>query len=68
MPGAFLHFGTRAAIGDLPPPEIGEHSMAVLREIGTDQADIDRLMELGVVRDGLAQKAMGRAARAAQNG
>jgi crotonobetainyl-CoA:carnitine CoA-transferase CaiB-like acyl-CoA transferase len=31
------------------PPEIGEHTVEVLREAGLDQAEIDRLLREGVV-------------------
>jgi len=36
----------------VPPtlaPEIGEHSVAILRDAGFDQAEIDRLLKDGVV-------------------
>ena len=31
------------------PPEIGEHTVEILREAGLDQAEIDRLLREGVV-------------------
>ena len=36
----------------VPPtlaPEIGEHSVEVLRDAGFDEAEIDRLLQAGVV-------------------
>ena len=38
----------------LPAPTIGEHNEAVLRELGIDSAERDRLRGLGVIGEGLA--------------
>jgi formyl-CoA transferase len=37
-----------ARISPLPPPALGEHSAEILRELGYDQAAIERLGRLGV--------------------
>lgn len=51
MPGAFLHFGARPATGALPPPDVGEHSVSVLDEIGLADETAE-LVRAGVVHDG----------------
>jgi crotonobetainyl-CoA:carnitine CoA-transferase CaiB-like acyl-CoA transferase len=51
MPGAFLHFGARPATGALPPPDVGEHSVSVLDEIGLADETAE-LVGAGVVHDG----------------
>lgn len=33
-----------------PPPAVGEHNAAVLRELGYGESEIRRLQETGVVR------------------
>lgn len=43
-----------------PPPMLGEHTRAVLQEMGYDAAAIDRLVAAGVVRDGAIRAATGR--------
>jgi crotonobetainyl-CoA:carnitine CoA-transferase CaiB-like acyl-CoA transferase len=40
--------GSRAD-SDLPPPRLGQHSDAVLRELGLTPAEIDRLKTAGIV-------------------
>src|SRR3546814_19924707 len=50
MPGAFLHFGARQATGALPPPDVGEHSVSVLDEIGL-AAETATLVRAGVGHD-----------------
>ncbi|MEO8547580.1 MAG: CoA transferase, partial [Sphingomicrobium sp.] len=40
--------GTRAD-SELPPPRLGEHSDAVLHELGLGADEIDRLKQAGVV-------------------
>lgn len=35
-----------------PPPGLGEHSREILREAGYDDAQIDRMLEAGITRDG----------------
>ena len=50
-----LHFevpefpGSRDVTPDLPPPELGEHSEALLRELGYGEAAIAALLESGAV-------------------
>ncbi|ALJ16430.1 hypothetical protein ATM17_30885 (plasmid) [Sphingopyxis macrogoltabida] len=52
LPGAFLHFGPRPAIGDLPPPDVGEHSRPVMSEIGVTAEEAEELIAAGAVHDG----------------
>jgi hypothetical protein len=35
---------------DSPPPELGEHSIEILREIGVDDAEIERLLAAGIIK------------------
>ena len=44
----FLFNGRRPA-PNLPPPRRGEHSIAILKEIGISKTDIDRLIAKGIV-------------------
>jgi crotonobetainyl-CoA:carnitine CoA-transferase CaiB-like acyl-CoA transferase len=44
----FLFNGHRQA-PNLPPPRRGEHSVAILKEIGCTKAEIDRLISQGIV-------------------
>ncbi len=44
----FLFNGRRPA-PDLPPPRRGEHSVAILKEIGCTRTEIDRLLAEGIV-------------------
>lgn len=56
LPGVgFLAQGNNGYV-DSPPPELGEHSIETLREIGVEDAEIERLLETGVIAapDGLA--------------
>lgn len=57
LPGVgFLAQGNNGYV-DSPPPELGEHSIETLREIGVEDAEIERLLDAGII------KAPGRAAR-----
>src|SRR3546814_20675120 len=56
MPGAFLHFGARPATGALPPPDVGEHSVSVLDEIGLAD-ETAKLVRAGGVHDGAREEA-----------
>ncbi|MET0629039.1 MAG: CoA transferase [Acidimicrobiia bacterium] len=48
QPGALWYFGDQDVQLHLAPPELGEHSVAVLREVGLDDAAIDTLVADGV--------------------
>jgi crotonobetainyl-CoA:carnitine CoA-transferase CaiB-like acyl-CoA transferase len=57
VPGVgFLAEGENGHV-DLPPPVLGQHSIEVLRGVGVDDAELDRLLETGVIMtpDGQAQ-------------
>lgn len=56
MLGAFLHFGQRPGIGDLPPPDVGEHSLSVLSEIGLAVEEMEELIRAGTVYDGASSR------------
>jgi len=42
--------GQRAVLPNLPPPELGEHSTAILRELGYDESECAQLFAKGAVR------------------
>lgn len=44
-----VHFSGIAHSPDTPPPALGAHSRALLREVGLDDAEIDALMASGVI-------------------
>lgn len=50
LPGAFLHLGTMPAVAPMPPPDIGEHSLEVLSEIGISPAEIAMLVSGNAVK------------------
>ena len=47
--GAFWRFDTPLSLRR-PPPALGEHSREVLKEIGVDTDEIERLVACGVVK------------------
>jgi formyl-CoA transferase len=50
LPGVgFLAQGSNGYV-DSPPPELGEHSVQTLREIGVEDAEIQRLLAAGVIK------------------
>jgi crotonobetainyl-CoA:carnitine CoA-transferase CaiB-like acyl-CoA transferase len=49
MVGSFLRIDGSDAIGNRPPPEIGEHSLSVLHELGFDKAEAAALVAQRVV-------------------
>ena len=38
-----------ATISDLPPPEVGEHSDKVIRELGFDEDEISDMFDNGLI-------------------
>ncbi|MDR1999636.1 MAG: CoA transferase [Frankiaceae bacterium] len=51
-PGRYASFSRTGRFGPLQPPGIGEHTRAVLREAGLEDAAIDELLAAGVVVSG----------------
>jgi crotonobetainyl-CoA:carnitine CoA-transferase CaiB-like acyl-CoA transferase len=49
MAGAFMHFGGTPALPGMGPPEVGEHSLDVLEDLGFDAAARAALVERRVV-------------------
>jgi crotonobetainyl-CoA:carnitine CoA-transferase CaiB-like acyl-CoA transferase len=50
LPGVgFLAQGVNGYV-DSPPPELGEHSFETLREIGVEDAEIERLLAAGIIK------------------
>jgi hypothetical protein len=49
QPGAYWTFGDLGARLDTPPPVLGQHSRAVLCEVGIGEEDASELVRLGVV-------------------
>ena len=47
--GSPLRFGGEQAMADLPPPGLGEHTSAVLGEIGVEQSELERLREVSII-------------------
>ena len=47
--GRLAAFGRTPRFGPLPSPGTGEHSREVLRRAGVSEADIDELIDSGVV-------------------
>jgi len=49
MPGSPMNFAAAATTFDRHPPTLGEHTAEILRELGYDDATIERLREDGVL-------------------
>jgi crotonobetainyl-CoA:carnitine CoA-transferase CaiB-like acyl-CoA transferase len=49
QPGAFWAFGDLDVRLDKAPPDLGEHSVEILRELGFARDEVDRLVASGVV-------------------
>jgi crotonobetainyl-CoA:carnitine CoA-transferase CaiB-like acyl-CoA transferase len=50
--GSPLRYGNLAEKGSLPPPIAGEHTAAILEELGYDQIAIEQLTERGIISVG----------------
>ena len=51
-PGRYAHFSRTVEHAIFEPPGLGEHSRDVLTDAGLSQAQIDDLIEAGVVKQG----------------
>jgi crotonobetainyl-CoA:carnitine CoA-transferase CaiB-like acyl-CoA transferase len=49
MAGPPVHYSETQGAATLPPPRLGEHTRAILTELGYDDAAVDRLAEAGVI-------------------
>jgi len=47
--GSFMSINGMATISDLPPPEVGEHSDKVIRELGFDEDEISDMFDNGLI-------------------
>lgn len=46
-----MHFSSSPIMNRRPTPHVGEHTVEILRDAGLSAAEIDRLLEAGVVRE-----------------
>jgi len=47
--GSFMSINGMPTISDLPPPEVGEHSDKVIRELGFDEDEISDMFDNGLI-------------------
>ena len=52
LPGIPATYGKTPGTIRRLPPQLGEHSLEILREFGVSQAEIDALMASGATREG----------------
>ena len=52
VPGLPIHLSPAPLAAAGPPPAAGEHSRAILREAGYENAEIDELVRAGICREG----------------
>jgi crotonobetainyl-CoA:carnitine CoA-transferase CaiB-like acyl-CoA transferase len=45
-----IHFGTTPGAVVLPPPRLGQHTAALLAELGYDEAEVSELLASGAAR------------------